>query len=87
MAEHRVTNCSPYVQPQHAVVCPVCMGRGVVPYGFYDGIYPYIVRDEATTGGHLTETCRSCGGVGYIVIGYTAIPPAYMCVRKEGDIQ
>lgn len=42
--------------------CPVCEGRGFVPNGFYSSIKSWIT----TTTGH--ETCRSCGGNGYITI-------------------
>ena len=43
--------------------CPVCGGNGLVPNGFYSqtsGCWP-----STGTGG---ETCRSCGGKGYIVV-------------------
>jgi DnaJ-class molecular chaperone len=36
--------------------CPVCEGRGVVPYGFYGD-------QGAGTG---AEPCRSCGGTGIV---------------------
>jgi hypothetical protein len=45
------------------VTCPVCSGKGLVPYGFYE-----IGRTEFAWGGTScpTETCRSCNGKGYI---------------------
>lgn len=50
--------------------CPVCCGNGQVDDGFYSGTH----MDEY---GNLTwsssstepETCRSCDGKGYVVIG------------------
>ena len=37
--------------------CPVCEGRGTVPWGFYNS--------WSTMGVH-PETCRSCGGTGIV---------------------
>lgn len=43
-------------------VCPVCKGKGLVPNGFYTvseiGYY--------STTSTSPETCRSCGGKGFI---------------------
>lgn len=46
-----------------AVVCPVCQGNGMVPCGFY-----MQTSGQWTTGATIPETCRSCGGIGYVVI-------------------
>jgi len=43
--------------------CPVCNGQGIVPNGFY--MYPQ--REYASTS-TAPETCRSCGGKGYILV-------------------
>lgn len=43
-------------------VCPVCHGRGLVPNGFYTAVgTPYYSTTSTSS-----ETCRSCGGKGYI---------------------
>lgn len=43
-------------------ICPVCGGKGLVPNGFYTAIgTPYY-----STTGTSPESCRSCGGKGYI---------------------
>lgn len=44
-----------------AQVCPVCGGKGLVPKGFYD------VSSNLSTTSATPETCRSCGGKGYII--------------------
>jgi len=43
--------------------CPVCGGNGLVPNGFYTQTLGRWLT--SSTGG---ETCRSCGGKGYVVI-------------------
>ena len=43
----------------HPHVCPVCMGKGTVPPGFY-------VPDLSNSTSAAPEQCRSCKGVGYI---------------------
>ena len=45
-----------------AQVCPVCGGKGLVPRGFYD------VSSNLSTTSATPETCRSCGGKGYIIV-------------------
>ena len=47
-------------------ICPVCNGRGTVPPGFYNPS-PDGVHGITQTDCH-TETCRSCGGKGYILV-------------------
>lgn len=49
-----------------AQVCPVCGGKGLVPNGFYDvsSNLGNIYKTTSTT----PETCRSCGGKGYIIV-------------------
>jgi rRNA maturation protein Nop10 len=46
-----------------AKVCPVCGGNGKVQGGFYDQ-----VGGSWTGGDTQFETCRSCGGCGYVII-------------------
>lgn len=42
-------------------LCPVCQGKGLVPNGFYNvGCGSYYSSNTSP------ETCRSCGGKGYI---------------------
>lgn len=43
--------------------CPVCEGRGFVPFGFYTR-QPY--DSSSVTGSASTELCRSCDGRGII---------------------
>jgi hypothetical protein len=45
----------------HLEKCPVCEGRGHVPQGFYLDI-------TQTTGTNQPVLCRSCFGVGYILV-------------------
>ena len=44
--------------------CPVCNGTGLVPNGFYTAIG----ANEWTTNSSQPETCKSCGGKGYLII-------------------
>lgn len=48
-----------------AQVCPVCGGKGLVPNGFYD-VSSNLDSVYKTTSA-TPETCRSCGGKGYII--------------------
>jgi len=41
--------------------CPVCMGKGIVPSGFYS--YP---NNQWTTTSATPEKCKSCNGSGVI---------------------
>jgi len=41
-------------------VCPVCQGRGFVPFGFYTS------NGETNMITCGTETCRTCGGTGIV---------------------
>lgn len=46
----------------NAIRCPVCEGKGLVPYGFYTVIgQPYFSSTNTAP-----ETCKSCGGRGII---------------------
>ena len=50
------------------VICPVCLGNGLVPNGFYS-----ITRKENgalhwSSTGTTPEQCKSCGGRGLIVV-------------------
>ena len=45
-------------------LCPVCSGHGIVPSGFYDISYQ---QGEYSGTSKAGETCRTCGGIGYIV--------------------
>lgn len=51
------------VQPQTTIspyVCPVCQGRGIVPYGFYS------TGESSTSSSAADEKCRSCNGNGIL---------------------
>ena len=59
-----------------AQICPVCGGKGLMPNGFYDiGLSNSINYPQKTTSA-TPETCRSCGGKGYI-IEYPEYPEYY----------
>ena len=45
-----------------AHICPVCGGKGLVPNGFYNAI------NTSASIQTTPETCRSCGGHGYIIL-------------------
>jgi len=45
----------------HPEVCPVCQGRGSVPYEFYHGW-----GESQSTAQPGPVTCRSCWGCGYV---------------------
>ena len=68
-----------------AQVCPVCGGKGLVPKGFYD------VSSNLSTTSATPETCRSCGGKGYIIEYPSRQIPVYntfkscsICSRNDG---
>lgn len=50
-----------------AQVCPVCGGKGLVPNGFYDVDSSNLSNYRQKTTSASPETCRSCGGKGYII--------------------
>ena len=41
--------------------CPVCLGKGIVPAGFY-----LSATDAITVGSTAPETCKSCQGSGIV---------------------
>lgn len=43
-------------------ICPICGGKGLVPNGFYYSVGTSYYSTTNTS----PETCRSCGGRGYI---------------------
>jgi DnaJ-class molecular chaperone len=45
-----------------AQICPVCAGKGTVPQGFYD------IYGGYSSTAVIEESCRSCGGSGYVVV-------------------
>lgn len=59
-----------------AVVCPVCYGNGLVANGFYNQ-----VGGMWASTGTKPETCRSCGGQGWVEVhdecGIDAIDPIW----------
>lgn len=52
--------------------CPVCGGKGLVPNGFYLAVGTSYYSTTSTS----PETCRSCGGRGYIEL-YSQDPNPY----------
>lgn len=48
--------------------CPICLGNGLVPEGFYTSTRQEEGSLMWTSGGTGPETCRACGGKGYVVI-------------------
>lgn len=72
-----------------AQVCPVCGGKGLVPKGFYD--VSSNLDDVYKTTSTTPETCRSCGGKGYIIEYppcqipvYTAFKSCSICNKNDG---
>jgi len=51
----------PSIQPT-AQICPVCHGKGFVPYWFYG-----TQQEVSTSTVHQTK-CRSCAGAGYVIV-------------------
>lgn len=49
------------LEEKKAQTCPVCGGKGSVPWGFYD-------VGGVTMGGQIPPTCKSCDGKGYVVV-------------------
>ncbi len=45
-----------------AVICPVCIGSGIVDAGIYNR-----TSNQWTSGGG-TEICRGCGGKGWVEV-------------------
>ena len=52
-----------------AARCPVCVGKGRVVRGFYDGLTNTV---PTTTAEPQFETCRACGGRGVV---WSPTPP------------
>lgn len=48
---------------QHAELCPVCYGKGIVPEGFYRSTGMTLVAN-----GSGSEQCKACQGRGYVII-------------------
>lgn len=48
-----------WVQAWHPYSCPVCGGRGIVPYGFYE-------IGTVSTNSPAIDQCRSCAGSGVV---------------------
>ena len=67
-----------------AQVCPVCGGKGLVPNGFYDvsSNLGSIYKTTSTT----PETCRSCGGKGYIIEYTSCQIPVYNTCKSSCSI-
>lgn len=54
--------------------CPVCEGIGYVPVGFYGG--------STMAASSAPEMCRSCHGLGYIVIMEANAPSVWVYSEK-----
>ncbi len=48
--------------------CPVCLGNGLVPNGFYSTTRQEYGCLVWASGGTAPETCKSCDGKGYVTI-------------------
>ena len=74
-----------------AQVCPVCGGKGLVPNGFYISVG---ASNYYTTNSTAPETCRSCGGKGYIIEYpdscqypvYNSCRSCSNCVNNDGNL-
>lgn len=53
-------------------LCPVCLGRGNVPVGFYN---PY----QSVTSTTVPETCKTCEGKGII------LKPSWEWAKTTGE--
>lgn len=62
-----------------AQVCPVCGGKGLVPNGFYISVG---ASNYYTTTSTAPETCRSCGGKGYIIEYPSCQIPVYNAFKS-----
>lgn len=51
---------------KEARICPVCSGKGVVMKGFYNQPGKITITWAGRGDEAIAETCRSCGGKGYI---------------------
>ena len=52
-------------------LCPVCQGKGTVPPGFYGD------ANAGSSTAAFRETCRACGGSGYIMGAAPHAPPPW----------
>ena len=70
---------------KNAQVCPVCGGKGIVPNGFY-----LVGVNNYSTTSTTPERCRSCNGLGYILIeDYLSNPVSFnmscsICENNDG---
>ena len=61
MALTKDTKCKLEDNMKNVWICPVCVGKGIVPNNFYMGTSKNWSSSSATP-----ETCRSCNGRGII---------------------
>ena len=54
-----------HVNTSRVSKCPVCDGKGRVPYGFY--VMGNYVPPDSTSRSEWGEVCRSCYGKGIII--------------------
>ena len=66
MSEGKEGECQKYeyYKQKHAERCPVCYGKGFVAEGYYKHFGDYWIG----TGYMTPETCRGCGGKGWVEV-------------------
>ena len=64
--------------------CPVCLGNGLVPNGFYSTTRQEYGCLVWTTGGVDPEICRTCDGKGFVAIEPKVKEPEIEEARKAG---
>lgn len=55
-------------QYKKAERCPVCGGNGLVPNGYYSHSHSNGPHGTWTSTSTMPETCRGCGGKGWITV-------------------
>ena len=65
-----------------ALKCPVCNGKGVVNYNFYD-----IVNFESTAKDFSPISCRTCFGAGIIKVGsHCSVSESLSRIRRDYNL-
>lgn len=70
--------------PQHlecATLCPVCIGRGIMPHGFFNNP----AGQDFSSSSIEPDKCRPCGGLGIIYTQARHFPAAEAEGRKDTE--